>query len=46
MPEPGVFEACGRIDGNQLFQAKGFPYTLDELIPDADLAARYRNGLS
>jgi phosphatidylserine decarboxylase len=36
--------ACGRIQDNRLFQAKGFPYTLEELIPDASLAARYRNG--
>jgi len=43
-PCDAIVGACGRIDGNQLFQAKGFPYTLDELIPDARLAARYRNG--
>jgi len=43
-PCDAIVGACGRIDGHQLFQAKGFPYTLDELIPDARLAARYRNG--
>lgn len=43
-PCDGIVGACGRIEGNRLFQAKGFPYTLEDLIPDARLAARYRNG--
>ncbi len=43
-PCDAVVGACGRIEGNQLFQAKGFPYTLEDLIPDGRLAARYRNG--
>lgn len=43
-PCDAIVGACGRIAGNQLFQAKGFPYTLEELIPDAELALRYRNG--
>ncbi|WP_222837412.1 archaetidylserine decarboxylase [Marinobacter sp. F3R11] len=43
-PCDAVVGACGRIEGNRVFQAKGFPYTLDDLIPDAALAARYRNG--
>ena len=43
-PCDAIVGACGRIAGNQLFQAKGFPYTLEELIPDAALALRYRNG--
>ncbi|WP_341581909.1 archaetidylserine decarboxylase [Marinobacter metalliresistant] len=43
-PCDAIVGACGRIAGNQLFQAKGFPYTLEELIPDADLASKYRNG--
>lgn len=43
-PCDAVVGACGRIQGNQLFQAKGFPYALEDLIPDGALAARYRNG--
>ena len=43
-PCDAIVGACGRIRGNQLFQAKGFPYILEDLIPDARLAARYRNG--
>jgi phosphatidylserine decarboxylase len=43
-PCDAIVGACGRISDNRLFQAKGFPYTLEELIPDAGLAARYRNG--
>lgn len=43
-PCDAIVGACGRIDGNRLFQAKGFPYTLEDLIPDARLAERYRNG--
>lgn len=43
-PCDAIVGACGRIRDNRLFQAKGFPYTLEELIPDARLAARYRNG--
>ncbi len=43
-PCDAIVGACGRIDGSRLFQAKGFPYTLEDLIPDAELAARYRNG--
>lgn len=44
-PCDAIVGACGHIDGNRLFQAKGFPYTLEDLIPDAGLAARYRKGL-
>ncbi|MDO6443386.1 archaetidylserine decarboxylase [Marinobacter sp. 2_MG-2023] len=43
-PCDAIVGACGRIEGNRVFQAKGFPYSLDELIPDAAQAARYRNG--
>ena len=43
-PCDAIVGACGRIQGHQLFQAKGFPYSLGELIPEPALAARYRNG--
>lgn len=43
-PCDAIVGACGPIEGDRLFQAKGFPYTLEDLIPDAALARRYRNG--
>jgi phosphatidylserine decarboxylase len=43
-PCDAIVGACGPIEGNRLFQAKGFPYTLEDLIPDAALVRRYRNG--
>jgi phosphatidylserine decarboxylase len=43
-PCDAIVGACGAIKGDRLFQAKGFPYTLEDLIPDAALAGRYRNG--
>ena len=35
----------GAIDGTQVFQAKGFPYTLDDLLHDPALVERYRDGI-
>ena len=51
-PEPSVMVspcdaivgACGSIEGDQLIQAKGQGYRLDELLIDPALAARYRDG--
>jgi phosphatidylserine decarboxylase len=51
-PDPGVMVspcdaivgACGAVDGDKLIQAKGKGYTLDELLVDPALAARYRDG--
>lgn len=37
--------ACGRIGGTTLFQAKGFPYTLDDLLCVRDLVETYRDGV-
>jgi phosphatidylserine decarboxylase len=34
----------GRIEDGRLYQAKGYPYQLSELIPDAALAGKYRDG--
>jgi phosphatidylserine decarboxylase len=50
-PDPGVLAspcdaivgACGRLDGIQLLQAKGFPYTLYDLLGDPVLVRAYRN---
>ena len=43
-PCDGIVGACGPIDGVRIFQAKGFPYTLVDLLADPELARRYRNG--
>jgi phosphatidylserine decarboxylase len=43
-PCDAIVGACGSIAGTALFQIKGFPYTLEELIGDADLVEAHRNG--
>jgi phosphatidylserine decarboxylase len=43
-PCDGIVGACGRIDGNELIQAKGFAYTLQELLIDPQLVQLYRDG--
>ena len=51
-PDPGVLVspcdaivgACGPIDGSRVFQAKGFPYTLEDLLGDAATIALVRDG--
>jgi len=43
-PCDAIVGQFGDIEGSTVYQAKGFPYELSELIPDADLQAKYRNG--
>ena len=43
-PCDGIVGACGAINGVQVFQAKGFPYRLIDLVGDADVVERYRDG--
>jgi phosphatidylserine decarboxylase len=43
-PCDAVVGACGEIAGTRLYQAKGFPYTLDDLLCDGDLVEACRNG--
>ena len=43
-PCDAIVGACGTIGGTTLFQAKGFPYTLEGLLGDLDLVETYRNG--
>lgn len=43
-PCDAIVGACGAVDGDKLIQAKGKGYTLDELLVDPALAARYRDG--
>ena len=44
-PCDAIVGACGRIDGTRVFQAKGFPYALEELIGDAATIDLVRNGV-
>lgn len=34
----------GRVFGNKLYQTKGFPYALEDLIPDESVREKYQNG--
>ena len=43
-PCDAIVGACGRVAGTDLFQAKGFPYTLQDLLCDPRLVEDYRNG--
>jgi phosphatidylserine decarboxylase len=43
-PCDAIVGACGRVEGTRLFQAKGQPYSLAELLGDAALVNIYRNG--
>jgi phosphatidylserine decarboxylase len=43
-PVDGVVSQAGRADGGRLVQAKGLDYTLDALLADPALAARFRGG--
>jgi phosphatidylserine decarboxylase len=43
-PCDAVVGACGEIAGTTLYQAKGFPYPLEDLLCDRELVEAYRNG--
>lgn len=43
-PCDGIVGALGQVQGARLFQAKGFPYTLHDLLIDPDLVELYRDG--
>jgi phosphatidylserine decarboxylase len=43
-PCDAIVGALGTVAENVLLQVKGAPYTLEELLCDPELAARYRNG--
>ena len=43
-PCDAIVGACGAIAGTDVYQAKGFPYSLQELVCDRDLAATHRDG--
>ena len=42
-PCDAIVGACGRVEGTRLYQIKGFPYALDDLLCDRDLVAAHRD---
>jgi phosphatidylserine decarboxylase len=40
-PCDALIGACGQVRNGEIFQAKGFPYALNELIPNPSLAKHY-----
>ncbi len=44
-PCDAVVGAFGQVRGTELIQAKGFPYTLMDLLGDRQLVERYRDGI-
>ena len=43
-PCDAIVGASGRIAGTKLFQIKGMPYRLQDLLPDPDLVEAHRDG--
>jgi phosphatidylserine decarboxylase len=43
-PCDAIVGACGLVEGDRVYQAKGYPYSLTDLIGDAAIAETYRNG--
>lgn len=43
-PCDAIVGASGRIDGDRLYQVKGFPYTLADLLGEDAQAGTFRNG--
>ena len=43
-PCDGIVGASGSIEGTRVFQAKGFPYALSDLLGSQALAEQYRDG--
>jgi phosphatidylserine decarboxylase len=44
-PCDAIVGAHGRIEGTELLQIKGFPYTLDDLLGAPELVEQHRNGV-
>jgi len=42
-PCDAIVGASGAVEGTRLYQIKGFPYALDDLLCDRDLVATHRN---
>ncbi len=43
-PCDAIVGACGRVEGDRVYQIKGFPYRLSELLGDEAEAAPFRDG--
>ena len=43
-PCDAIVGACGPVRGTEVFQVKGFPYRLEDLLTDSQAAASYRDG--
>ena len=43
-PSDAIVGACGRVEDGRLYQAKGMPYAIEELVGDTALAAPFRDG--
>jgi phosphatidylserine decarboxylase len=43
-PCDAIVGACGTVNDTELFQIKGFPYRLEDLLGDPDLVNAHRNG--
>jgi phosphatidylserine decarboxylase len=43
-PCDAIVGTCGEISGTTLYQIKGFPYTLEDLLCDLELGEAHRNG--
>lgn len=44
-PCDAIVGAFGQVQGTRVFQAKGFPYELGDLIPEHRLYEKYRDGI-
>ncbi len=44
-PCDGIVGAYGRVEGTKLYQIKGFPYDLSDLLNDRALVDKYRDGV-
>lgn len=43
-PCDAIVGACGRIAGDEVFQIKGFPYRLGDLVPGGEFTREHRDG--
>lgn len=44
-PSDGIVGACGQVEGRTAFQAKGFPYRLEELFGPTQDTTAFRDGV-
>jgi phosphatidylserine decarboxylase len=44
-PCDAIVGACGRVETQTVYQAKGYPYQISDLIPDPAMWEKFRNGV-